>query len=314
MEKNWQSSLNWDNKQKNKYAHICTALRYGIPTYSAWAKYWAKGRDMNAYLLTLGFERHDDLIEKFSQCLVAGTMTLDDNLEQFIKDNSNGYLHTPSSEQIQEANIAQPHIEEKQQREPKALKEKKNTNKKQIELQEYTGMKFACIVSNPPYNNNINLQITTLAYNMLETAGQLVFLMPAKWQTRAIEKEVQFRQFITPHINKAIYYPITTDMFDIALPGGILAFSVIKDTIFENKQKTAYKNGELYYNSYSPILQDCYIDDTNDKVAEVKPLTESDFINTSIKYLKFRNKEDADLYDKAEQILNIRLSVRRTSP
>lgn len=80
-------------------------------------------------------------------------------------------------------------------------------------------MKFTCVVSNPPYNDDIYIDFVNLGVAVTEQCS--VYITPAKWQAKGGQKNEQFRKDIVPYMSKIVYYRDSTDAFNIQEWGGI---------------------------------------------------------------------------------------------
>lgn len=74
-------------------------------------------------------------------------------------------------------------------------------------------MKFTCVVSNPPYNDDVYIDFVNLGVAVTEQCG--VYITPAKWQAKSGQKNEQFRKDIVPYMSKIVYYPCAQELFDI---------------------------------------------------------------------------------------------------
>lgn len=83
------------------------------------------------------------------------------------------------------------------------------------------------IIMNPPYNNDMYIDFVTLAKNI--ASNSVVAITPAKWQAKGGEKNEAFRRGIVPYMKKIVYYPDTTEIFDISETGGITYYLIDKN-------------------------------------------------------------------------------------
>lgn len=149
-------------------------------------------------------------------------------------------------------------------------------------------MKFDVVISNPPYNNGLYIDLAKEMYNVLTLDGQMVLICPAKWMTGRNDYEKEFGEFILSHINNITYYPNAKDIFNVGLDG-LVIFSAIQGQNFEQVVKQAYKNDKKYYDNISALQPYKYPDDTDNKVTNTDMPTREDFINTALNYLLFKH-------------------------
>lgn len=84
------------------------------------------------------------------------------------------------------------------------------------------------IIMNPPYNpNDLYIDFVTLAKNIATEAT--VAITPAKFQAKGGEKNEVFRKYIVPYMSEIVYYKDSTNIFDIALSGGIAIYNVTNE-------------------------------------------------------------------------------------
>lgn len=106
-------------------------------------------------------------------------------------------------------------------------------------------MKFDVVCGNPPYNDDIYLDFVMLGHKLAKSYD--LWITPAKFQNKKdnsknIDRNTEFREYILPSISYIVYYPETRDIFDILNRGG-LAYYLCKKTNFNsctviNKSKT----------------------------------------------------------------------------
>lgn len=88
-------------------------------------------------------------------------------------------------------------------------------------------MKFTCVVSNPPYNDDQYIDFVNLGDRMSEQCS--VYITPAKWQSKGGKKNEKFRQDIVPRMKEIVYSPDCEDAFNITTWGGVSYFLVDKE-------------------------------------------------------------------------------------
>ena len=80
-------------------------------------------------------------------------------------------------------------------------------------------MKIDVVVANPPYNKDAYLSFVEFGHQLAQECS--LFITPAKWQAKGGKDNEQFRKDIVPYMSKIVYYPETTDIFDIREVSGI---------------------------------------------------------------------------------------------
>lgn len=90
-------------------------------------------------------------------------------------------------------------------------------------------MKFDIVIGNPPYNNDLYLDFVQLGYQL--SSKYTIMITPAKWQAKGGEKNEAFRKNIVPRISAIVYYPVSQDIFNIQLQGGVAYYLIGKDVI-----------------------------------------------------------------------------------
>lgn len=93
---------------------------------------------------------------------------------------------------------------------------------KELLSEEFNQVNFDVVIGNPPYNNDIYLDFVTQGHNLAKQYD--VWITPAKWQAKGGKKNEDFRENIVPHMNRIVYYPCSTDVFDIDSQGGVSFF------------------------------------------------------------------------------------------
>ena len=84
------------------------------------------------------------------------------------------------------------------------------------------------IIMNPPYNpSDLYIDFVTLAKNI--ATESTVAITPAKFQAKGGEKNEAFRKDIVPYMSEIVYYKDSTNIFDIALSGGIAIYTVTNE-------------------------------------------------------------------------------------
>lgn len=90
-------------------------------------------------------------------------------------------------------------------------------------------MKFDIVIGNPPYNNDLYLDFVQLGYQL--SSKYTIMITPAKWQAKGGDKNEAFRKEIVPHMSDIVYYPVSQDIFNIQLQGGVAYYLIGKDVI-----------------------------------------------------------------------------------
>lgn len=99
-------------------------------------------------------------------------------------------------------------------------------------------MEFNVIVGNPPYNSDMYLDFVTLAKDLIdkqECDGHVCMITPAKWQAKSDKKNDAFRKDIVPYMDRIVFYPDTTEIFNIAETGGICYYT-LDTNVHKNKE------------------------------------------------------------------------------
>lgn len=94
-------------------------------------------------------------------------------------------------------------------------------------------MEFDLVIGNPPYNNDLYLDFVTVAQHL--SSKYTVMITPAKWQAKGGKKNEDFRKNIVPYMSKIVYYPCSTEIFNIAEVDGISIF-LFGHTMNDNKE------------------------------------------------------------------------------
>ncbi|MBR1591623.1 MAG: Eco57I restriction-modification methylase domain-containing protein [Ruminococcus sp.] len=116
-------------------------------------------------------------------------------------------------------------------------------------------MNFDVVISNPPYNKGADLDFVNLGYELSEL--YTIMLTPAKWQTAAENQRLAsstinygtFREKIVPHMNKVVFYPNCSDIFEINERSGISYYLIDKNNTYNEKCIINICNNQKYYNS-----------------------------------------------------------------
>ena len=98
---------------------------------------------------------------------------------------------------------------------------------------EFGQMKFDVVIGNPPYNNDIYLDFVTVAQHL--SSNYTVMITPANWQAKGGKKNEDFRKNIVPYMRKIVYYPCSTEIFNIAEVDGISIF-LFGHAVTDNKE------------------------------------------------------------------------------
>lgn len=154
----------------------------------------AEGRDAKKYNLAIESERKEYIMRE----QLFG-LSLNDTVVNIARRNLYGTLDSGIDNII----VLKENIR-------KTLKEK------------FGDMQFDVVVGNPPYNNDLHLDFVTFGHNLARKYD--CWITPAKWQAKGGDKNKQFREDIVPYMSKIIYYPCSTEIFDIAEVDGISIF------------------------------------------------------------------------------------------
>lgn len=154
----------------------------------------AEGRDKKKYNLAIESERKEYIMRE----QLFG-LSLNDTVVNIARRNLYGTLDSGINNII----VLKENIR-------KTLKEK------------FGDMQFDVVVGNPPYNNDLYLDFVKLGHGLARKYD--CWITPAKWQAKGGDKNKQFREEIVPYMSKIIYYPCSTEIFDIAEVDGISVF------------------------------------------------------------------------------------------
>lgn len=94
-------------------------------------------------------------------------------------------------------------------------------------------MEFDLVIGNPPYNNDLYLDFVTVAQHL--SSKYTVMITPAKWQAKGGKKNEDFRKNVVPYMSKIVYYPCSTEIFNIAEVDGISIF-LFGHAVNDNKE------------------------------------------------------------------------------
>lgn len=101
-------------------------------------------------------------------------------------------------------------------------------------------MKFNVVIGNPPYNKGMDLDFVNLGFDLC--TDYCVMITPAKWQTAADDysgcasKTIDykgFREQLVPHMSKVVFYPQSTELFNIYQIDGITYFKLDKQNVHD---------------------------------------------------------------------------------
>ena len=101
------------------------------------------------------------------------------------------------------------------------------------------------IIMNPPYNpNDLYINFVTLAHKV--ASDSVVAITPAKGiNGKSDKKNDEFRQNIVSHMEEIVYYPMASDVFSIAEPGGIAYYIIDKDKHIDKNITIVCNNKEF---------------------------------------------------------------------
>lgn len=154
----------------------------------------AEGRDEKKYNLAIESERKEYILRE----QLFG-LSLNDTVVNIARRNLYGTLDSGIDNII----VLKENIR-------KTLKEK------------FGDMQFDVVVGNPPYNNDLYLDFVTFGHNLARKYD--CWITPAKWQAKGGQENEDFRKNIVPYMSKIVYYPCSTEIFDIAEVDGISVF------------------------------------------------------------------------------------------
>ncbi len=110
----------------------------------------------------------------------------------------------------------------------------------------FKGMKFDVVIGNPPYNNDIYLKFVEVGHKL--STKHSVWITPAKWQAKGGKENDAFREKIVPHMSKIVYYPVSTDIFNIGESAGI-SYYIADKNVHTNKDLKIICNGQKNFNT-----------------------------------------------------------------
>lgn len=94
-------------------------------------------------------------------------------------------------------------------------------------------VEFDTVVGNPPYNGGGDIDFVIRGFNI--SKSYVLMITPAKWQTAEADQAKQaehtykeFRQVYQKYMKYICFYPDTSDIFNIQLPGGVSYFLMNK--------------------------------------------------------------------------------------
>lgn len=148
-------------------------------------------------------------------------------------------------------------------------------------------MKIDVVVANPPYNSDIYIPFVELGHQL--AANCSVFITPAKWQAKGGEKNDQFRQNIVPYMSKIVYYPMASDVFNIAEPGGIAYYMIDKTKTYEKEHTIICNNSEFAeckHKSQSKYLYNEIINDIINKTKNISIINKLCTRENSLSFLR----------------------------
>ena len=129
--------------------------------------------------------------------------------------------------------------------------------------EKFGDMQFDVVVGNPPYNNDLYLDFVTFGHNLARKYD--CWITPAKWQVKGGQKNEDFREDIVPYMSKIVYYPNTTEIFDIALSGGVTYFCADK-SLHNKKDICVRKNGEIISKKNKEFVGTLDLTDVEDSI------------------------------------------------
>ena len=94
-------------------------------------------------------------------------------------------------------------------------------------------MKINIVIGNPPYNNDMYIPFVLLGHKIANKCTSMI--TPAKWYAKTGKDNDNFRNELVSYMNKIVYYPDCTDIFEISVPDGITYYT-IKKTSCEIKE------------------------------------------------------------------------------
>ena len=137
---------------------------------------------------------------------------------------------------------------------------------KTLSIEGDTTMQFDVVIGNPPYNKDMYLGFCENAFSLLKPDGVMVQITPASWQgdtTKQYLSDLQsFRRNIMPHMSDIVFYPDSTDIFDIALAEGISVFKTDRAATYTDKHKQIIEHDNTLLDEIAPLFEGT---DANDK-------------------------------------------------
>lgn len=148
-------------------------------------------------------------------------------------------------------------------------------------------MKFDVILGNPPYNNDLYIDMILALSNMY--SQYMSMIIPAKWQGKQGDKNDTFREQIVPYMDRIVYFKDCRDVFNIKEAGGISYYLADKDIHSEKLVKNECSKSRVFLSDWeihkeSPlILSTQTIVNMINKVKHVMPIS----IDIECKYSKY---------------------------
>ena len=126
---------------------------------------------------------------------------------------------------------------------------------REVIRKEFGDMKFDVILGNPPYNRGMDLDFVNQSFDIC--SKYCLFITPAKWQTASndqltVSKTLTyggFRSKIVPHMSKVVFYPNSSDLFEVSERSGLSYYLTDKNNIYDNKEIVNICKNQKYYNS-----------------------------------------------------------------
>ena len=126
---------------------------------------------------------------------------------------------------------------------------------REVIRKEFGDMKFDVILGNPPYNRGMDLDFVNQSFDICNK--YCLFITPAKWQTASndqltVSKTLTyggFRSKIVPHMSKVVFYPNSSDLFEVSERSGLSYYLTDKNNIYDNKEIVNICKNQKYYNS-----------------------------------------------------------------
>lgn len=88
-------------------------------------------------------------------------------------------------------------------------------------------MKFDVIIGNPPYNDDLYIEFILHGIKFLKPDGNMIEIVPAKWQGKGDEVNKRFRDKVIPLLKEIVNFIDTCDIWpDLQIPGGVCYFNL----------------------------------------------------------------------------------------